>query len=555
MATLEHLALETTAKDEDATRQSSLPSISRREQSASWYGITRAPASEWQTIGENLGGAVVDLIAYPYTPLSDIISSLDSAEVLEYRVVFHIYDGDRDTNTPWYLDADEQWVFPQAAIETLQAVSDHPALLAIYALHEPLDEGEAYVSVEQQRELYQLLKGYTGGLPVFTDMGGFSVWENRGVELSDGLCDYCRTGPSHFRSDWTSEQCLTETLRRIAADLDTQSRLMPNSQAVFAINTYSFSDYRFPIRLPTPYELSVVKDYLCELDQPMLYHPWHYSDYDVTLENAPELWPIIAAGCAHPLDKAVNRTEARLTDTLVYTLTVENASALASAFLITDTLDAGTSFLSFVGASPGRYGHAANVITWTGIMSEMSQIQLAFQATISAGVSGNVTNTAWFRDRLGGVYSDTTNTVILAPELMAKKMVEPEDAVFIGSLFSYTIVLSNTGGDVAQANLNDTIPNHVDYVDGSVRISPPPPAQDLPQYLGRSIVWNGAIVPGGVVTILFNARVELGTKIGAILENVAWIDEVSDPHPARVYRASNIVSGYELYLPVVLRVN
>ena len=265
--------------------------------STSWYIVARAPAGDWPTIRENLGGSVVDLIVYPYTPLSNIIASLDSAEALEYQVLFHIYDGHTNTNKPWYLDADEQWVFPQSAIDMLQAVSDHPALFAIYALHEPLDEGGAHVSVERQRELYQLLKGYTDDLPVYTDMGGLSVWEDRGIELTDGICDYCRTSPSCFRSDWTSEQCLTETLTRIDAELDTQQRLMPNSQTVFAINTYSFSGYISPIRLPTPYELGVVKDYLCDLDQPMEYYPWHYSGYDVTLEDVPELWPVIAEGC------------------------------------------------------------------------------------------------------------------------------------------------------------------------------------------------------------------------------------------------------------------
>jgi hypothetical protein len=72
---------------------------------------------------------------------------------------------------------------------------------------------------------------------------------------------------------------------------------MPDSQTVFAINTYSFAGYQYPIRLPTPYELGVVKNYLCDLDQPMLHHPWHYSRYDVTLEDTPELWPVIAEGC------------------------------------------------------------------------------------------------------------------------------------------------------------------------------------------------------------------------------------------------------------------
>lgn len=297
MAATEGFTLETLAENGTLTPQSCLPFISRQELPVSWYGIVRALVDDWSTIRENLGGSVVDLIVHPYTPLSDIIASLDSAEALEYQVVFHLYDDNTNTKKPWYLDANGQWVFPQSAIDILQAVSDHPALFAIYALHEPLDAGEAYVSVEQQRELYQLLKEYTDGLPVFTDIGGLRVWEDQGIELTDGICDYCRTGPSHFRSDWTSEQCITETLSRIGADLDTQQRLMPNSQTVFAINTYSYPGYIYPIRLPTPEELAAVRDYLCALNQPMLYYPWAHGTYDLTLKDVPQLWPVVAEGC------------------------------------------------------------------------------------------------------------------------------------------------------------------------------------------------------------------------------------------------------------------
>jgi uncharacterized repeat protein (TIGR01451 family) len=553
MAALEGFTLETLAENGNLTPWSYLPFISSQELPVSWYGIVRAPVNDWPTIRENLGGSVVDLIVYPYTPLSNIIASLDSAEALEYQVVFHIYDGGTNTNKPWYLDVDEQWVFPQYAIDMLQAVSDHPAIFAIYALHEPLDEGEAYVSVERQRELYQLLKGYTDDLPVYTDIGGLSVWEDRGIALTDGICDYCRTGTSHFRSDWTSEQCLTETLSRIGADLDTQQRLMPNSQAVFAINTLSFSGYHYPIRLPTPYELGVVKDYLCDLDQPMLYYPWRYSAYDVTLEDAPQLWPVIAQGCTCPLDKAVDQTEARVGDTLTYTLTVGNSGEVATAFLVTDTLDADTAFASFLGTSPGSYGHAANVITWTGTVSGMSQVQLAFQATISASALGRVTNMARFDGREGGVYTDTVTTMIIAPALNATKQVEPGGVVLAETLLTYTVVMSNTYSNVAQVSLSDTIPTHTIYVGGSAQVFPPPPAHNPPQYVGQSVIWNGDIAPGAAVTITFNVQIEPGAVMGTIINNVAWVDDLSDPAPAIAYQASNVVAGYGLYLPVVLR--
>ena len=265
--------------------------------STPWYGIVRTSVDDWPALRENLGGAVVDLVARPGTPLGEIIASLDRAQAQGYRVIFHIYDAGTTTKKPWYLDNSGQWVFPQSAIDTLHTVSQHPAVFAVYALHEPLDRDGTYATVEQQQALYDLLKAHAGGLPVWTDIGGLSVWEQHNVPLADGMCDYCCVFPTHFRSDWTSEECLTETLRRIDADYDTQRRLMPNSQVVAMINTYAFADYRVPFRLPSSHEVDVIRDYLCSLGQPVVYYPWHHSSYDATLEDAPELWAIIAEGC------------------------------------------------------------------------------------------------------------------------------------------------------------------------------------------------------------------------------------------------------------------
>ncbi len=383
-----------------------------------WYGIRRVPMEDMQTVAANLGGAVVELTVGTETA-DHINAMLDPIGALGYRALLNIYVSTTTTKRPWYWNGSE-WVFPQSTIETLQGIAHHPALFAIYALHEPLEEGETYVSVEQQRELYQLLKTYTDGLPVFTDIATLSGWEDRGVELTDGICDYCCTFPSHFRSDWTSEQCLEETLSRIDADLNTQQRLMPNSQIVYLINTYSYPEYLYPFRLPTPEELAIVRDYLCALDQLMMYYPWIHGLYDLTLKDAPQLWPAIAEGCPDlPPDisgsgKSVDQAEARVGDTLIYTLTVNNSGETIASFRVTDTLDANIAYAGFLGTPLGSYDHTAGVITWTGTVSRTSQVHLAFQATISASASSALNNTARFDDRVGGVYTDTVTTFIVA---------------------------------------------------------------------------------------------------------------------------------------------
>jgi hypothetical protein len=280
-----------------ATVEKQVSSPAASKEALAWYGIRRVPADDLETVAHNLGGTVVEMAVENQTA-DQIKTLLDQAGAVGYGVILNLYARETRTKRPWDWNGSE-WVFPPSTVETLQEIAHHPALFAVYALHEPLDAGEGYVSVAQQRELYQLLKQYTDGLPVFSDLGGLRVFEERGVELGDGLCDLCCTFPSYFNSDWTSEQCLAETLSRIDADLDTQQRLMPNSQIVFLINTYSYPGYQsYPIRMPTPEELAIVRDYVCDLDQPLMYYPWVHSAVDLTLKDAPELWPIIADGCA-----------------------------------------------------------------------------------------------------------------------------------------------------------------------------------------------------------------------------------------------------------------
>jgi hypothetical protein len=268
--------------------QSELPDI--------WYGIRKVPTSDLPFVADNLGGSVVELVVQNQTA-SEINTILDEIDAMGYQALLNLYTRTTTTRRPWDWDG-SAWILPESTIEVLAGVSNHQALFAIYALHEPLDEDGAYILVDQQRELYQLLKQYTGGLPVFTDIARLSVWEDRGVILSDGICDYCCTFPSHFRADWTSERCIEETLSRIDDDLDTQQRLMPNSTVIALINTYALANYYYPIRMITLGELTIVRDHLCELGQSMMYYPWTHSLYDETLEDVEYLWPGVIAGCS-----------------------------------------------------------------------------------------------------------------------------------------------------------------------------------------------------------------------------------------------------------------
>jgi hypothetical protein len=263
-----------------------------------WYGIRQVPMGDLESVADSLGGKIISL-GVGTLPADEINTRLDLAQSLGYRVVIAMYTEETCSQRPWDWNG-TQWVFPQSTVETLQGIAHHPALFAINALHEPFDiTNECHWTVEQHQELSQLLRDYTDGVPVWSDVGGLAYWERRGVELVDGICDYCATFHHSFRSDWTSEQCLQETLNWIDADLDTQQRLMPHSQVVFQIQVFSYAGYAYPIRLPSAEELAIVRDHLCALNQPMVYYPWSHGTYDSTLKDALQLWPVVAEGCIY----------------------------------------------------------------------------------------------------------------------------------------------------------------------------------------------------------------------------------------------------------------
>lgn len=263
------------------------------------YGIARSPQSDWRLMSNELGVGRVEFLVRPSTSNATILAGLDQAEALGLRVLLHVYDRVQNTNAPWYLDG-TTWRITPRGIEILALVEDHPAIWAIYQLHEPFDSGGYHADADSQRALYTFLRTGTEEhgpytlLPLYTDMGSLNRPHAAGETMGDGMCDICGTFPTTFRGEWTSEQCLAETFSRIDADRAVQAAHMPNSELVFLINTYTLGDgARY--RMLTAGELRAVRDYMCAGGNSHLYYPW--TGYDLSLDDVPELWPIIAEGC------------------------------------------------------------------------------------------------------------------------------------------------------------------------------------------------------------------------------------------------------------------
>lgn len=286
-----------TPEDDLMSEESTAPEpLLQPTRSALQHGVMRVPPSDWPTVREELRASIVDYIIYPTTDDGDILILLDRAQDLGLSVLLHIYDNEQPTGKPWFLDRDRTWHITPRGEEILALIEDHPAVWAIYMLHEPFDSAGYHANADAQRALYTFLKRRTSHL-LYSDLGSLSPPTTRGQQMSDGMCDICATFPTTFRGAWTTRRSLAETFRRIDRDLAVQQRDMPNSRLVCLINVYRVGSGR-RYEVPTAEELRAVRDYLAERNILYLYYPWEHNGYDVTLSNQRDLWSAIAEGPA-----------------------------------------------------------------------------------------------------------------------------------------------------------------------------------------------------------------------------------------------------------------
>jgi uncharacterized repeat protein (TIGR01451 family) len=159
---------------------------------------------------------------------------------------------------------------------------------------------------------------------------------------------------------------------------------------------------------------------------------------------------------------------------VTYTVTVSNAGpGVATGAVITDTLDTtkfalgatwlcnptGVGSTCVTPAGPGGTADAANKITQTVNIADGGNVKLVISATVKAGATGTITNTA--STNLGGVITNgvAPNITIVLPTLSMTKSVSPTGNVGRGSVLTYTIVAKNTGGGTMTALIADTLPS------------------------------------------------------------------------------------------------
>ncbi|QEG41865.1 COG1361 S-layer family protein [Roseimaritima ulvae] len=159
---------------------------------------------------------------------------------------------------------------------------------------------------------------------------------------------------------------------------------------------------------------------------------------------------------------------------LTYTITVSNASGPSDAtgLVITDTLPAGTTFVS--GSINGQAATESNgVVTFdAGTLAAGDSVSATLTVTVDAGATGTLSNTATVsaaeNEAVTSNNTDTADTDLVPDvDLTVGKTVTLDDAQ-VGAELTYTITVTNDGTSTATSvTATDTLPAGLTFVSGT----------------------------------------------------------------------------------------
>jgi len=254
-----------------------------------FYGMEFVPIDEldyMQQMGINM---VLHAFDYDGTP-QEWLEYLDVAQQHNIRVVGRLWP------EGWSFDRDANaWRVDERARLFLTTIKEHPALFAVYALHEPYwngCDGCGYTTAQQQM-LYQTVKAIAD-IPIYSEIDSMSYWSKQGedTKFADGICDYCQTLYYPFRSSGAYEY--DKLVESITADLAVARALGPNSRIVWTMQGFAQGAPYF-LRMPTSEEMVDLATLVYSYDiAGAWWYPWEFDDeYSDTLSEIPELHPTI----------------------------------------------------------------------------------------------------------------------------------------------------------------------------------------------------------------------------------------------------------------------
>ncbi len=185
------------------------------------------------------------------------------------------------------------WQIGDQARSFVQTVAGHPALFAVYGLHEPYWQGCwgcGYTTREQQL-LSDAIKSIAE-VPIYSEIGSAAFWTTQGEEtaFADGVCDYCGIWYYPFREGKYERERLQERLRDDVALIRERA---PKSQIIWGLQSFAQDPPGFYMpSVKEMYDLAAVV-LLAGVDGASWY-PWTFGElYDDFLYNHPELYDVV----------------------------------------------------------------------------------------------------------------------------------------------------------------------------------------------------------------------------------------------------------------------
>ena len=208
--------------------------------------------------------------------------------------------------------------------------------------------------------------------------------------------------------------------------------------------------------------------------------------------------------------KEVNTSEAKVGDTLTYTITLTNSGNATGTVTVTDEIPAGT---TLVEKSITNNGVESNgTITWTDVEVKAGDtVEVSFKVTINSDTKTSVTNKAVID---GNKPTEEVETKVA--NITGAKSVDKSTAK-VGDTLTYTIILTNSGNADGMVTVTDEIPTGTTLVADSIT------ANGSYNEENKTITWTDVKVEAGkTAEVSFKVTINNDTKTS--VTNKAVID-------------------------------